>query len=117
MSYGNKIKQRKNKKSQPKGRESWKGAINQARGNIRWMIENFKVQEIVTLMAEETFKQEKNIHPAKERLKQIKMLSKYFSKMEQQCKTELSRIEKVTEFDDSTFDEEVNTVDNLGVHL
>lgn len=36
----------------PEGRESWKDAENQVRGNIEWALEFMEVEEIIELLAE-----------------------------------------------------------------
>jgi hypothetical protein len=117
MSYYQELKQRKNKKTQPEGRESWKGARSQAKGNIRWMLNNFEPEEIVSIMAEEEFKEQKNIYPAKKRYRCINILIEYLNNMKNKCESELRRMEKVSTFDDSSFKAETNSRESLEAKL
>lgn len=107
----------KNTGRTPEGRESWEGAKNQARGNIGWMLDNFNPEEIAEMMAEEAYKEEKNVYPPKKRFRRIKILINYFSEMEKQCRGELNRIEKVCDFDDLDLKQENTSLEKPEVGL
>lgn len=113
MSYVRRLEQRKNKEKQPEGRHSWKDAINQAQGNLRWMLENFDSKEIIDMIAEEAYKEEKDVYPPKKRFIRHKILIKYFTEMEQKCKTELNQIEKACDFEELDIDQETKSLEKL----
>lgn len=100
MSFGRKLKQRKNREKPPKGRKSWKDARNQARGNINWMLDNFSPKEIMSFLVEEKFKEEKAVNPVKKRYDYLNRLDSYFSEMGERCRTEINKIEDVADSED-----------------
>lgn len=100
MSYGRKLKKRKNKRTSPKGRTSWKDAKNQARGNTKWMLDNFKAREIISILTEEKFKEEKSVYPVKKRYEYLNYLDRYFSEMQQKCESEIEKIEEISSAED-----------------
>jgi hypothetical protein len=108
MTYGETLRERKNKRSQPNGRESWKGAINQAKGNIEWMLDNFNSDEILEFIVDIKFGQFHDHNELQYQYHQIIQLNEFLSEMQKRCRTEINRIEELESFKEDNSTEEIN---------
>lgn len=89
----------------PSGRESWKGAKNQAKGNIEWMLTFLDSEEIIGIIANQNVEQIKNINPVSKRYKYLQGLEDYLTSMEERCNSEIERLEEIADPDDLTTSE------------
>jgi negative regulator of genetic competence, sporulation and motility len=84
----------------PEGRESWKDAKNQAKGNLNWMLSFLDSKEIIGILVNQKSKQIREIYPISKRYCYLQSLENYLSSMEKECKEEINRLEEFAKPED-----------------
>jgi len=79
----------------PEGRQSWKDAQNQARGNINWMLNFMDGEDIVAKLVElEAKSMREEVYPVSKRYKYLKRLDNYLKDCLEMCREEKERLEE-----------------------
>lgn len=98
MSYGERLKYPGNRGRTPQDRESWKEALNQADGNLRYMLGYLKPEELVKRMARVHVQQLRDDMSSLEEYEdRLKQLYKYHETEKEEVADELGRLQAARE--------------------
>lgn len=90
----------------PKGRESWQDAMNQVKGNIRWMLEFLSSEELIEEIARIEFKEYTSKQTSiSSTYKNLETLSYYHDRMSRFCNRKLNKMDKCVSEEDLPRDE------------
>lgn len=79
----------------PEGRQSWKDAQNQARGNLNWMLSFMDGEEIVAKLVDlEAKSMREEVYPVSRRYQYLKRLDNYLEDCLEKCREEKERLEE-----------------------
>ena len=97
MSYGKKLKNPGLKDKTPEGRTSFRGAIKQVEGNLRWSLTFLDPDEIIVKLVE-VFSEEldnKNFSSPEKRLRFLRNLREFHDGMIEEVDKEIEQIQRV----------------------
>jgi hypothetical protein len=95
----------------PKGRESWQDAMNQVKGNIRWMLEFLSSEELIEEIARIEFKEYTSKQTSiSSTYKNLEAHSYYHAQMSNFCSQRLSKIDECISEQDLPRDQQMEAV-------